>query len=502
MSLLVKSAFVGLQSAPETTLGVLATANWRREQPNGGGLTDFFADLKKVARSPISVALQKEKSAVVGLGTAPKITFDLTKEHVEHFMEGTFRAATKYPGGTGTGRFTPSAVTATGYTVTAGGGLPNGVIVWVRGWANPANNGLKVLAGTSTNLEIKTTGLVVEGAPPVGSVPTIEVVGYQGAATDIAVNASGQLTSAANVFTTIGLNVGAWIWVGGGTAAAPGALGFTVAPQNRGFARITSIAAGVLGVDRKNQVWGTDPGTGKTIQIFFGPWLRNVYGDSVDYKEQGYSLEISFPGAAAAGATSYGYALGSCVNTFEVNAPSEEKVIGAISFVGTDFTDPTTVRATGANASPTPIQTSAFTTASEVRRLRVSNTDETGISTDILDWKLTINNNVKATPKQGKLGAAFVIFGNFEAMLDVTCIFTQDDVIKAIRDNRTCAFDVALASSDGVVLYDVPSVTLDDGAPDIQLNEAVTLPVTVDGFRDPTYNFSCGMTLFPYLPPN
>lgn len=327
----------------------------------------------------------------------------------------------------------------------------------------------------------------------------LEVVGVQGASADIAVNASQNLTSAANIFTTLGLNVGQWIWLGGGTAAAPGALGFATA-ADRGFARITAIAAGVLSLDRRSQVWSADTGTGKTIQIFFGPWLRNVAGDHSDYKEPSYTLELSEPGAAAAGATDYVYATGSCVSKFEFSSPLEDKTQATISFVGTDMGDPTTTRATNANLPLPNVNMGALNSVSQERRLRVSNTDETGVSTDIIDWKLTIDNNVKPQKQQGTLGAARMIFGKFQASLDLNVVFVQDDVCKAVRDNRTCMFDAAFRNNDGGILFDVPSMTLESGSPSFGANEAVQLATNTKGFRDPALGLTCSMSLFPSLP--
>jgi hypothetical protein len=505
MSALVKSEFVTLLSALETTLGVQATTAWLQHQPNPGGLQAFYPNLKKVARSPLSKNLQDEKGAVVGLGTSPKVVHDLSRDFIEQFREAAFRSATKQPSSTGQSKFLPTGVTATGYTVAANGALAQNILILAAGFTNQANNGLKVLAAASIGTEIKTAGLVVEAAPPAGA--CVYVVGVQGASADIAVNAAGNLTSAANIFTTLGLQVGMWIWLGGGTAATPGALGFATA-ADRGFARITAIAAGILSVDRRSSAtaaaasWAADTGTGKTIQIFYGPWVRNVAGDNVDYKEPSYSLELSEPGAAAAAATDFVYGLGCCLNTLEFNAPSEDKVVVTASFVGTNFTDPSTSRASGASTATLPFANQAFTTADQVRRLRVANVDETGISIDILDWKLTINNNVKPQVQQGTLGAVRMIFGKFQVKLDITCVFIQDDVCKAIRDNRTCSFDTAVASGDGALLFDVPSIMLDDGAPDIRANEEVTLPTTAMAFRDSTYNFTCGMQLFPFLPPS
>jgi hypothetical protein len=505
MSALVKSEFVTLLSALESTLGVQAAAAWMQHQPNPGGLQAFYPNLKKVARSPLSKNLQDEKGAVVGLGCAPKVVHDLSRDFIEQFREAAFRSATKQPSSTGQSKFLPTGVTATGYTVAANGNLAQNILVYAQGFTNAANNGLKVLGAGSIATEIKTAGLVVEAAPPAGA--CVYVVGVQGAASDIAVNAAGNLTSTANIFTTLGLQVGMWIWLGGGTAAAPGALGFATA-ADRGFARITAIAAGVLTVDRRSSatssagVWAADTGVAKTIHMYYGPWVRNVAGDHADYKEPSYSLELSEPGAAAAAATDYVYSLGSCLNMLEINAPSEDKAVATASFVGTNFTDPSTSRATGASGATAPFANNAFTTADQVRRLRIANVDESGISTDILDWKLTINNNIKPGVQQGFLGAVRMIFGKFQVKLDVTCIFTQDDVCKAIRDNRTVAFDVAVASTDGALLFDVPSAMLDDGAPAINANEEVTLPTTAMAFRDSTYNFTCGMQLFPFLPPS
>jgi hypothetical protein len=510
MSLLVKSEFVTLQSALETTLGVQAATGFRQHQPNPGGLQNFYAQLNKVARDPLSKNLQSEKGDVVGLSSMPSVVHDANKDLFDYFAEGVYRSATKFPGGTGVGRWQVAngaggvsaptvaltGVTATGYTVASGGALFTNILIYARGFTNPANNGLKVTSA-SIGTEIKTTGLVVEAAPPAGAM--VEVVGYQAASGDFAINAGQNLTSTANVLASLGLTVGQWIWIGGGTAAVPGAFGFGTA-ADRGFAFVSAIAAGTLTLIRRSQVYVADTGTAKTIQIFFGPWLRNVAGDHADYKEPSYTLELSLPGAAAAGATDYVYGLGSCINTFEFSSPLEDKTLATIAFVGTDMTDPTITRATNANLAMPNVNTAALNSVSEEKRLRVSNTDETGVSTDIIDWKLTINNNVKPQRQQGTLGAARMIFGKFNVSLDVTCVFVQDDVCKAIRDNRTCMFDAAFRNNDGALLFDVPSMTLESGAPSFAANEAVTLSTGTKGFRDTTYNYTCSLSCFPNLP--
>jgi hypothetical protein len=500
---IVQSEYVGVQSAPEVTVGTQATTGWRRDEVNQGGLSDFYAQLKRVARNIISPNMMAEKGAVVGLSAAPKLTADLNRDLIERYGNAWFCAVPKHIGGTGQGKFsvaelTLTAVTSTGYTVTANGAIPNNVLVYASGFTNSANNGLKVLAGTSTGTEIKTAGLVAEASPPTAAV--LYVVGIQGATADIVINASLNIGSTLLDFTTLGLTAGAWGWLGGGTAASPGALGFATA-ADRGFFQIESIAASEIVVRRTTQAWAADTGTGKTIQIFFGPWWRNVPGTHADYREPSYTLEMSAPGAGSGDTVAYAYGLGSCVGQVEISAPSEDKVVTAMSFVGTNVTAYTTVRATGASAALEPLGSAAFTTADQVRRLRVAkNVDETGVQSDILDWKLTIGKSVKPQVQQGTLGARRMVFGDFSAMLDLTAIFVDTNICDAIRANTTCAFDVALRSTDCTVLFDMPSFDPMGGAPDIKENEAVTLAVQGESWRDRTFSFVCGMTMLPYVP--
>jgi hypothetical protein len=138
-----------------------------------------------------------------------------------------------------------------------------------------------------------------------------------------------------------------------------------------------------------------------------------------------------------------------------------------------------------------------------VRRLRVAkNIDETGVQSDIFDWKLTLAKSVKPQVQQGTLGARRMVFGDFTAMLDLTAVFVDTNVCDAIRANTTCAFDVALRSADCTALFDVPSFDPMGGNPDIKENDVVTLAVQGDAWRDQAFNYVAGLTELVYLPEN
>lgn len=508
MSALVRSESSAVLSAIESALGTQPTTGWRKHQPNPDGIQDFYPKIKKVRRNPLSPNRQNEKGDIVDLDAEPKLVCDLSKELLDHLGCGIVLAVEKWSGGTGTGRFAVtaglvkgdvalSAVAAGAYTVASGGALQAGTLAFARGFTNAANNGLQVVAAASTATSIKVTAAVVEASPP--AVATLEVAGFQGASADITATTTG-LSSTVADFTTMGLFVGQWIWVGGGTLAAPGAFGFSGGGY-RGWARITAIAAHALTLDRTTAAQVVDAGAGKTIQIFFGSFLRNVAIDNADYQETSFQLELSLPGAATAAATDYVYAQGCLVDTFEINMPRTDKAVATVTFNGTNITDPSTTRATGASTAPTPLATAAMNTVIELSRIRVMD-PATGnsVSVDINSCKLMLQNNVTPQKQLATFGAARVIVGKCEVSLDLEVFLVQDDVIKAIRDNRTLQWEGCIRNNDGGIVMDIPSGTFEGGAEKFPANGPVTVTPTLMAFRDTTYNYTLGISRFPNLP--
>jgi hypothetical protein len=67
---LLQSEFLTVNIAPETTFGTQAAAAWWQAEPDVGGITDFYAQLKNVAREPVSKNMMEEIGEVVGLDAA------------------------------------------------------------------------------------------------------------------------------------------------------------------------------------------------------------------------------------------------------------------------------------------------------------------------------------------------------------------------------------------------------------------------------------------------
>lgn len=506
--------------AEESVLGLLpgesgqpGTPTWKQTEPNSVGA--FGADLTTVARRPISKNRQRRKGTTVDLASGPEYEGDATMEALRDFAKGFMLANYLYPYSGATTRQAPlksgalfnnlaadndppPAGTDSGYNHDAiTTAMTAGRLIYVRGFSNAINNGLKVVkTGSTTTATLIETDVLIDETPGNTANASLELCGVRGGTGDIQVNASGHLTSTVLDFTTLGLSVGQVIHVGGDLTANR----FAVA-ANFGFARIKAIAANLLTLDKRATTFTTDNGSGKQIYLFFGPWLRNVAVDAADYKETTYQFEGAYANLQNPGpGDMYEYAKGNYANEMSFSLPIANKATVGFKFVGTDTDIPTVTRKTNAATPAQPVMTSPFNTTSDIFRLRVTETDETGLTTDFKAATVTLKNN--ATPEKvlGVLGAKYINVGIFEVDIESTVVFTNANVISAIRQNRTVTMDFALRNADGAVFVDLPSVTLGGGKRDFPLDQSITATFKAQPFGDTVLGYTASISIFPYAP--
>ena len=97
----------------------------------------------------------------------------------------------------------------------------------------------------------------------------------------------------------------------------------------------------------------------------------------------------------------------------------------------------------------------------------------------------------------GILGAKFINTGNFEVDLEAQLLFTDSAVIDRIRDNTTVTMDFILKNDDGVIVVDIPSMTMGGGDYELPVNESVLLNVTCQAFQDELTGNSIGVSIIP-----
>lgn len=482
-----------LAYAIELSLGTLpGSPEWKLLEPNE--ISSFGSTITTVARSPISKSRQRRKGAVTDLDSAVEFAADITLEHFIDFLEGFC-----FSDFIGAEHTVPTAVTGSAtdeYTIPAiASGLAAGLLVYARGFTTAANNGLKEVDSGATTTTIPVTTDLEDETPSATQNVSVDVCGFRSAAGDLDVDANGNITSTVLDFTTLGLTVGQAIWVGGDAA-----LNQFSNAENTGFARVTAIAANLLTLDKKSQAFVTEANTTQEVDIYFGRFVRNVSVDHSDYLERSFHFEGAYQDLGEPTGDEYEYAKGNYCNTVGFELPLTDKAVATFAFVGTDTEPPTTTRETGADAPVVPVQTGAFNTSSDIARLRITEVDESGLTTDFKSLTFNINNNVSPEKVLGQLGAKYLNTGNFEIDIEAQLLFTNADVVDAIRANTTVTMDFAIRNDDGAFLVDIPSMTLGGGDREFPVNESILLNTTAQAFGDTTLGTSIGVSLFPYVP--
>lgn len=461
-----------------------ALTPWLNMQPNEIG--SFSPEIGVTARNPISADRNNRKGTITSLAASPSFTQDTMMDGVRYF--GNAFLYTVWKGQPVAGKL-PTATTATGYTVPTGPIVAAGTLVFAAGWANAANNGLKVVTSGSTATEIKVAGLVAETAT---AAAVLHIVGVRAAADDVAVDADGNLTATALDFTTLGLTVGQHVQVGG------------VATVNRfanaadyGIARVEAIAAGKLTLGNTNMQFVADTGTGKQIDLYFGSFARNVGVNDADFLRTRFTMEARYNTSPVL----YEYARDCYSNTLALSFPNEDKSTMELGFVGKDIEAPTSTRKLGASWTDMA-QTTAFNTASDFARLRLVDVDPQGLSVYFKDTTINIDNGATPETVIGNLGAAFVNLGNFTVTLDTETVMVDGAVLAAIRANTTVSLTMGLRNDDGGFVLDLPAMTLGDGTKNLAVNEKVKITTSGAVFKDDRLGYSMSISLFGYLPPD
>jgi hypothetical protein len=491
MSAGVPTNNVELIAAVEETPGVLpASPLWQQIQPSS--IDKMASDLTTVTRDTISKNRQLEKGAVVDKNSGSEFGAELTMDFALQFLEGfTWARMT-----TGILHWRPSAVTSTGYTVAADGDIPQNTLVYARGFANTENNGLKVVGASSTETEVKTSGLVAEGSPP--SNAEVWVCGFRATTGDLEIDSAGDLISTSLDFTTLGLTVGQSVWIGGAATANK----FATA-GNYGGARVRIIAANKLTIEKTNAAFAEDEGAGKNIDLLFGNFIRNVAVDHSDSVERTFQIEAAYPNmddGAGGTVTKYEYSIGNYPNVLELDFQTKSLVTSKISFLALDTDAMTTSRKTNAASALSPLKATAMNASSDFARIRLAKTDETGITTYIKSMNLKLDNGMQSEGALGQLGAVRVSPGNFTVSLDALVYFSHSEVVDAVVDNETLSMDFIMKNEDGGLAIDIPSMVIGSDARNFEKGMTVKVPLKGTAFRDEFYNFSVGFTYFPYLP--
>lgn len=484
----VKTNATGLSFCVEDSPGVISgTPNWYNLEPND--ISTFGATISTVARDPISEDRMAKKGTITSLDSAVAFGADLTVDSFNQFAEGFVMAQWKTQL-----TFNPTAVTGTGFTVTADGDLTSGTLVYARDFLNIANNGVHVVGAGSTTTNIAVTGLTSEPAPP--TLAEVLVCGVQGTTGDLEINVNGNLISTALDFTTLGLTVGQQMFIGSGVSGS--STRFAI-DGNYGMARVRSITAHEIIIDKTDVAFVTDDGAGKTVQVFFGHFIRNVGLNDADFVERTYQFETRYTGLEdAGGEVGYEYSIGNRADNLAITLGLEDKATASFNFIGLDTEVGTKTRKDG-NWIDSDL-TDSFNTTNDFVRISLKDSSENDLTSYFKSLDITLANNVAPEKVLGTLGAAFMAFGKFDVMGSTQVLFTDLKIAEMVRTNETVSMNFGIRNNDGCLHYDIPSMTLGGGNKNFARNEIVKIDVDGTAYKDDFFGHCLGITYFPYIP--
>ncbi len=504
----IDSNVTGLRYAEELSYKVLPGGPvWNPLEPNS--YADFGGSITTVARNPINDSRQRKKGVVTDLDASGGFEADLTQSNLQDILQGFFFADLRPKG-----EEVPTAATGTTdlFATASTTGFLVGSLVRSTGWAEAGNNfneAVVTAVVSDTTVEVLAETLVTQGSPPAGV--NLVVVGHEGASADIDVDAASTfpaLTSSILDFTTLGLIPGEWIFIGGDPATSD-----FVNAANNGPKRIRTIAANRLEFDKSNLAMITETGTSILLRMYFGRVLKNELGSLIQRRTYQLERQLGAPDDASPAQIQAEYIIGAVPSEATFTIPSANKLTTSLSFIGADsetIDGPTSLK-TGTR--PSLVEADAFNTSSDFSRIRLAqHTDGTEAPTPLFafaqELTITINNNVSPNKAVGTLGAFEVTAGTFQVGGSLTAYFADVDAITAVRNNVDITLDLfmvkgAAGEKQGIV-FDLPLITLGDGRPNVEQDQAITLPLNMDAATaakiDTNLDYTAMMVFFDFLP--
>jgi hypothetical protein len=506
----IDSNVVGLRVANESTIGVLPGSTiWDAAEPNSYG--DFGGSVTTIARNTINDSRQKKKGVVTDIEAQASFEADFTQDSHEKLLPGLFYAAYRKKADIEnlTADTEISDVLTSTFTVASGGAaFLAGDLLWGAGFTNSGNNGLFNVASSTGTTIVVDEALTTEATVPLGA--KLTVVGHLLGSAELDVDVStGPLprllrASGTKDFTDFGLLPGEFIFVGGDNATNK-----FVTAANNGFARVRSVTATYIELDKSSATMVNETGTSLEIQLFFGQLLKNEVGSEIVRTTFQLERQLGAPDDSLPAQIQAEYVEGAILNEMTLTIPSAEKIITEMNFTANTHSTvdgPTSLK-TGTR--PTLVSGAAFNTSSDVTRIRmstVSSTDSfpTALFAFVMDMSLTVNNNVGRNQAIGTIGNFEQTAGTFEVGGELTAYFTKVSAIAAVQANNDITLDVVLAKNNAGYVFDIPLITLSGGLAQVELNEPVKLPLTQEGADAvdvvSTMRHTMSIVKFRYLP--
>jgi hypothetical protein len=377
-----------------------------------------------------------------------------------------------------------------------------------------AINGTGGVAGTdyaaATTANARVTATHPTGTTLVATAKAAGTVGNAIDTTETSVNLSwGAATLAggtgARGLDSFGIIPGEFVYVGDDAAGNS----FATAANN-GFARVRSVTASAITLDKTQGTMVADAGTGKTVRLYFGRVLKNE-SDVTKIIKRGIQIERSMgaPDDAQPTQVQGEYLVRSLANELKVDMKTADIVTLGMTFLSNTNELRTGVQGLKPGTRPALADADAFNTTSDVSftKLAVVTANDaapTPLFGYFTDLSMDVKNNLKQNKAVSVLGAFDTTPGFFQVGATVTAYFTDVAGMQAVKDNDSVTLETHLVKFNKGVSIDLPLLVLSKAVADVKLNEPVMLPLASDAATakiiDPNLDYTMLWVFWDYLP--
>lgn len=373
-----------------------------------------------------------------------------------------------------------TGVTASTEIIAVGSGanFAEGDIVLNEGFTNSENNGLFVLQSGTTNTSLVYPDGRVDETPP--TTAEIRRVGVQATAGDVGATTTGgnALTSTTLDFEdylgSAGAFIGAEIYIGGQSTEDKFDAG-------NGYARISGVSATRLDLDRVPTGFVTDAGSGKTIHIFFGDFIKN------GVTEQSHTIQDAFLDHSPVSLLNY---LGSEIDQMSLAFNAKSYATGSFTTQGLSVEDTTTQYSGATVVSARP--NSSFTTGSHIGYVAEGGSPLTGQNV-LQNLTFDINNNSSRQNALGVDGSAFITEDFFVVTGSLDGYFNNLLIRAKITNNTESSLSMPIRDAEKhALVFDMPRIKYTGGDPANQ-NPQVMLSAGFQALRCDN-GYSLGVT--------
>lgn len=490
----------GLYEAEEASPGVLPVSPvWHEREPNS--YSDFGGTYSMTARKPIKKDRQYVKGDVSDNSPTSGYTEDLTPRNMRQKMQGFLFADAREKPTTLPLNSTQTVITLVDsatkqYRAAAGMTMFKvGHIVQPSGFANAANNVVGIVtAVTATALTIGAGTLIQDAAP--AATAHLEAVGFSYAAAAVALTLpSGRalLTMPAGVLTH-GLTPGEWI----------GVVGFA----SPFYGRVSTFSDTTIEFDKtRGATPVADPGTGKTISLYFGTVVRNE-DDPTLIKTRSYTHERQY-GVGAGNVQSVGVRGAQC-NQLTLSVPTpgaDAKVTVEMTHVALTSFERDTVAGPLTSVSGTisaALNEACFKPGLDVFTHKLTVIDETTLNPTALvaynsEANVVINNNLAGNKAIETFGNSGINVGEFSVTGSITAYWTTVAATRAVRQGAELTWDLILTKTNKAVIFDIASLGLGNGKETVEANTPVKLPLDTAAGKG-KFGYTLLTTFLRYVP--